>query len=32
VGRSTTSAVVSALFFLVVIDSAFTVLYHAWDL
>lgn len=32
VGRSTTSAVVSSLFFLVVIDSAFTVLYHAWDL
>jgi phospholipid/cholesterol/gamma-HCH transport system permease protein len=32
VGRSTTSAVVSSLFFLVVIDSAFTVLFHAWDL
>lgn len=32
VGRSTTSAVVSSLFFLVVIDSAFTVIYHAWDL
>jgi phospholipid/cholesterol/gamma-HCH transport system permease protein len=32
VGRSTTSAVVSSLFFLVVIDSAFTVLFHAWNL
>jgi phospholipid/cholesterol/gamma-HCH transport system permease protein len=32
VGRSTTSAVVSSLFLLVVIDSAFTVLYNAWDL
>ncbi len=32
VGRSTTSAVVSSLFLLVVIDSAFTVLYHAWNL
>jgi phospholipid/cholesterol/gamma-HCH transport system permease protein len=32
VGRSTTSAVVSSLFFLVVIDAAFTVLFHAWDL
>ncbi len=32
VGRATTSAVVSSLFFLVVIDSAFTVLFHAWDL
>jgi phospholipid/cholesterol/gamma-HCH transport system permease protein len=31
VGRSTTSAVVSTLFFLVVIDSAFTVLFNAWD-
>jgi len=31
VGRATTSAVVSTLFFLVVIDSAFTVLFNAWD-
>ena len=30
VGRSTTSAVVSSLFFLVVIDAAFTVLFNAW--
>lgn len=30
VGRSTTSAVVTSLFFLVVIDAAFTVLFHAW--
>ena len=32
VGRSTTSAVVSTLFFIVVIDSVFTVLFNAWDL
>ena len=31
VGRATTSAVVSTLFFLVVIDSVFTVLFNAWD-
>ncbi|MGH9884545.1 MAG: MlaE family ABC transporter permease, partial [bacterium] len=30
VGRSTTSAVVTSLFFLVVIDAAFTVLFHAF--
>jgi phospholipid/cholesterol/gamma-HCH transport system permease protein len=32
VGRSTTSAVVSSLFFLVIIDAAFTVLFQAWNL
>jgi len=31
VGRATTSAVVSTLFFLVVIDSIFTVLFNAWN-
>jgi phospholipid/cholesterol/gamma-HCH transport system permease protein len=32
VGRSTTSAVVTSLFFLVIIDAAFTVLFNAWDI
>jgi phospholipid/cholesterol/gamma-HCH transport system permease protein len=32
VGRSTTSAVVTSLFFLVLIDAAFTVVFHAWNL
>jgi phospholipid/cholesterol/gamma-HCH transport system permease protein len=32
VGRATTSAVVTMLFFLVIIDSAFTVLFNVWDI
>jgi phospholipid/cholesterol/gamma-HCH transport system permease protein len=32
VGRATTSAVVTMLFSIVIIDAAFTVVFYAWDI